>query len=370
MKKILFITRPITPPWDEASKNFAFDLAKKVPEFEITILTCGFIPNLPQNVKQKPIYTSGKLSYLQKIRLIKHLRKMKNDFDIFHFIFTPTKLNSFLIKKCAGIGKNTKTIQTIATLREDLLSDTQLKNILFADTIVTYSKYAEEKLVQLGFSNVKQIYPGIDLERYRPKEKKSEILEKYGFREDDFVINFTGEYSRLNAIDDVIKAFIEVNKKIKNAKLSLAVRIKNKKDAQKKREIIRVLQSANLTDKVAFHDDQQHDMGDIYNLCDISLFPVRNMKGKFDIPLAVVEAMACGKPVILSDIPILGELNDGKNSLIVRAGDTEGLVDKIMLLYNDKALRQSIGEAAQNFAQKFDIKKTAENYTKIYKELL
>ena len=29
-KKILFVSRPIAPPWDEASKNFAYNLAKEI----------------------------------------------------------------------------------------------------------------------------------------------------------------------------------------------------------------------------------------------------------------------------------------------------------------------------------------------------
>ena len=38
-----------------------------------------------------------------------------------------------------------------------------------------------------------------------------------------------------------------------------------------------------------FSDDGQYLMPAVYNLCDISLFPVSDMKGKFDVPLAVIE---------------------------------------------------------------------------------
>ncbi|MCX6763756.1 MAG: hypothetical protein NTZ97_03445, partial [Candidatus Moranbacteria bacterium] len=171
MKKILLVTRPICPPWDEASKNFAYYLAKNLNMFEMYILTNGFIQELPSHIHQKPIYTSSKLTHLQRLRLLK-LRGLlaKIDFNILHYMLTPSKLNSFSFKTFIK-NKRAKTIQTIATLREDILKDNDFKKILFADLIITYSDYAKNKLNSLGFKNVKRVYPGIDVELYSPAEK-------------------------------------------------------------------------------------------------------------------------------------------------------------------------------------------------------
>lgn len=369
-KKILLITRPIAPPWDEASKNFAYTLAKNVQGVEFGLLTNGILPDLPENVRQKPIYTSNNFSYLQKLRLIKHLRKIRKDFDVLHYIFTPTKQNAFLIKHFIDCKKAAKTIQTVATLREDLFRDSDFKKILFGDLIITYSDYAKNKLNSLGFNNVKRVYPGIDLEEFKKTEKDRALMHRKNISEDDFVINFTGEYSRLGAIDLVIDSFIEISKNIPSAKLALAVRIKNKEDAEKKEEIIKKLKENNLLDKVSFFDDGSYKMPPVFNLCDISLFPVSDMKGKFDIPLAVVEAMACEKPVILSDLPILSELNNGQNSVIIEKGNIKQLSEEILDLYNNSEKRKQIGQEARKFVEKnFDIKKIAEIYQKIYEML-
>ena len=125
-----------------------------------------------------------------------------------------------------------------------------------------------------------------------------------------------------------------------------------------------------MIDKVAFHDDGNYKMSVIFNVCDISLFPVRNMQGKFDIPLAVIEAMACGKPVIISDIPILKEFSNKNNSIQVRAGNTEDITSAILSLYNNKEKSKNLGESARRYVQEnFSIEKTAEKYSKIYKSL-
>jgi len=291
---------------------------------------------------------------------------VKQKFDVAHYIFTPTTLNSFIIKKIIQ-NSPTKTIQTVATLREDVFSDEELKNLMFADLIITYSDYAQQKLFNLGVANVRRVYPGIDLEKYQTKQTRQLFSE---YSDADFVINFAGEYTRLGAMDDVIEAFIEVSKKIPTAKLSMAVRVKNEKDTAKKKEVVERLQQNNLLDKVVFHDNGKFDMSDIYNLCDISIFPVQNMRGKFDVPLVVIEAMACEKPVILSDLPILQEFSNAQNSIQIKAGDVSQLTEAIVDLYNNPEKRKSIGASSRKYVeQNFDIRKVASQYAEIYKQL-
>jgi glycosyltransferase involved in cell wall biosynthesis len=369
MKKILLVTRPISPPWDEGSKVFAFYLAKNTPGFKFGLLTNGILPNLPENIIQKPIYQSNHFGLWQKMQLLFNLKKLKKEFDILHFLFTPTNFNSLWLKNLTK-NSNIKTIQTVATLREDLYTDSKIKSLLFSDWIITYSDYAKNKLNQLGFSNVERIYPGIDLNEYRKKEKNPNLMQKYGFHSDDFIINFTGEYSRLGAIDDVVAAFAQIAPQIPQAKLSLAVRIKNTDDQTKKIEIQKKLKKLNLLDRVAFHDDGTYLMPDIYNLCDLSIFPVQNMQGKFDIPLAIIEAMACEKPIIISDLPILKEIAKDNNSVIIKAGDVKQLAEKILELYHSQDRRLQLGLVAKKFTQEnFDIQKIAREYQALYQKI-
>ncbi|MFA7466268.1 MAG: glycosyltransferase family 4 protein, partial [Parcubacteria group bacterium] len=184
------------------------------------------------------------------------------------------------------------------------------------------------------------------------------------------IINFTGEYVRLGAMDDIINSFIEVSQKVPNARLSLAVRIKNEKDAKKKEEVIKKLEENGLLEKVSFHDDGKYAMSDIYNLCDISLFPVRNMQGKFDVPLAVIEAMACAKPVVISDIPILKEFSNKENSIRVRAGNVGDITDAILTLYNDEERRKYVRTYARTYVEEnFSLEKAAKKYSETYNNL-
>lgn len=373
MKKILLVTRPIAPPWDEASKNFAFNLAMNLPDFEFGLLTNGTMENMPKNISQHPIYTSNKNNFTQKLRLIANLRKIAADYDIIHCLFTPTKLNSNLLR---NLLKGKKIIQTIATLREDLFCDCEIKKLMFGDLLITYSDYSKNKLGKLGFTNIKRIYPGIDLKLYSPAEKDKEIQKLLNVTDEDFVIQYTGEYVRLGATNDLVGLIIRYVEEFRKRKIKLCFpgRKKGEEDIKKKAEIKKIFQDKNVTDVVRFADEiktkgvfRDDFMRRRYNTSDLIIFPVRDMKGKFDVPLAVIEAMACEKPVIISNLPILREFSSEINSVIIESGNQEQLKDAIIKLYEDKNFRELIGKNARKFVEeKFNIKNSAEQYGEIY----
>lgn len=372
--RILFVSRPIAPPWDEASKNFAYNLAREIGAQkmspEIHLMTSQILPELPAHIIQENVYkfSAKDITFSDKMRSLYFQFTHKNDFDIVQYFFTPTKSSSQLIKNL--LKGRSKTVQTVATLREDLFSDIDLKEMMFGDIITTYSDYAKNKLESLGLRNIHRIYPGIDLNDYTSREKDSAEMQKAGFTKDDFIINFTGEYIRLGAMDTVIDSFIAISRSIPFARLSLAVRVKNEKDARKKEDVIAKLKKENILHKVSFHDSGIYKMSDIYNLCDISVFPVSTMQGKFDIPLAVIETMACGKPVILSDLPILKEFSNDHNSVSIPKNSSKALTDAITDLYENKEKRELLGKNASTYArQNFNIQKSAQEYLALYKKI-
>lgn len=371
-KKILLVTRPLSPPWDEASKNFAFDLVRNISDKDVTILTNTFNKELNENVHQAQIHQESKndFNFKEKVRSLLFQIKNRKKFDIIHFMFTPTKLNSFVIKNFIK-NKKVKTIQTVATLREDLYSDDELKSLMFGDVIVTYSKYAKNKLESLGLKNVRQIYPGFNLKKFKPEEKNLELMQKWNLKTDDVIVSFPGEFVRLGATDFVVDTFIDLWKDPANhhIKYLCACRLKNEKDVEKKKEVIEKLKKVGHLNKVAF-SDTFGDVNKLYNLADIILFPVNNMKGKFDVPLAMIEPYACKKPVIASDLPVLQEFSNKAINVIIERNNKEDLKQAILDLANNEEKRKELGENAFDFAHKtFDIKNIAEQYERIYEEL-
>ncbi|MDD5083456.1 MAG: glycosyltransferase family 4 protein [Candidatus Moranbacteria bacterium] len=409
IKKILLATRPLTPPWDEASKNFAYFLAKSIkdPELQMNILTTSTpLDGLGDNVVSHPIFplydaSRAGHSFSQKVILSKYLFTESHRYDIVHYLFTPTALNSALIRNFTY--RRPKTVQTIATLREDLYGPKDWKKMLFADRIVTYSDYSKRKLEANGFTGIERIYPGIDLDLYAPKPKNEEALKHFDLTREDVVVMYPGEYVRLGATDMLVEMLITYLKsqssdchpelvegssqietdssttvgmtRAKTITFIFGCRIKNEADQKKKDEVVAKLTQAGIIDCVRFTDTWK-DMPTLYNLSDIVIFPVENMRGKFDIPLAIIEAYACGKPVILSDLEIFQEFSSPEFSVTIplaRQSLSEGgrtLWQTILDLQSDESKRKRLGTNARTFTEQFfDLKNTAQSYERLYASL-
>ncbi len=366
-RSVLLVTRPLCLPWDEASKNFAYFLAKALRGPAVSILTHGKIDGLPDSVSQKPIYDSGRFDLKAKLKLFMSLFRFRGSYDVTHYLFTPTKLNSRIIRTFLRPWRG-KTIQTVATLRKDLYSESDLKKMLFADRIITYADVSKRILENMGFSGVERIYPGIDLDRFRPTTKDPELLKRFRLSADNFVITYVGEYARLGATDMLTDAIIRFHKNHPDScvRFLWALRIKNDADRSKKAEVVAKFESAGFDDRF-YCTDTFSDMPGIYNLSDVIAFPVGDMNGKFDVPLAVIEPYACAKPVILSDIPLFKEFSDDSISVTIPRGNGDAFIAAVERFENDRTLAKTMGLAARAYVEKeFDLKDTAKRYTDIY----
>lgn len=365
--KILFVTRPLAPPWDEASKNFAYDLAVHATAGDITILTNAPVPGLPSHITQKRIYTANRFSLWQKIRLVWWLTRHAKHYDIAHLLFTPTPFNSAILR-CILHRARLTVVQTIATVRDDLYTPRQLRALFFGDALVVYSQWGANKLRALEFTNVHHIYPGIDTARFRPAPKDPLLLQKWNIAPDATVVTYPGEFVRLGATDMIIDAFAQIWRNGANREIIYlcACRIKNAADAAKKRDVVERLTQLGIADRVRF-TDTYNNMNAVYNLSDIIIFPVADMRGKFDVPLAMVEPYLCEKPVIASHLPQLAEFSSPAINVILPTLSANALAGAIVRLAHDPAARAHLGKNASTFARStFTIPMIAHAYEDLY----
>jgi glycosyltransferase involved in cell wall biosynthesis len=70
-------------------------------------------------------------------------------------------------------------------------------------------------------------------------------------------------------------------------------------------------------------------------------------------PISILEAAACGKPVLVSDISELEFVRENGFGLSFRSGSVDSLAEKMGLLLEDPSQRQRMGLAGRNFAKNF-----------------
>lgn len=110
-----------------------------------------------------------------------------------------------------------------------------------------------------------------------------------------------------------------------------------------------------------WHDD----MSKIYPLSHIVCLPTYYMEG---IPKSLLEAGACGRALIATDVPGCREvIRDGENGTLVKPRDARSLANAIEKLVKDAELRKRMGEESRKIiAETFSMEKVIAGYFSIY----
>jgi glycosyltransferase involved in cell wall biosynthesis len=89
------------------------------------------------------------------------------------------------------------------------------------------------------------------------------------------------------------------------------------------------------------------------------------------LPIALIEAMALGRPVVVTDVGGVPEVvADGAHGLLVPPRDPAALARGLLRLLADPGLRTRMGAAARARALDFDIRKAVHRMEQVYAELL
>lgn len=108
-----------------------------------------------------------------------------------------------------------------------------------------------------------------------------------------------------------------------------------------------------------------NNMEEIYPLANIVCLPTYYMEG---IPKSLIEAAACGRALIATDVPGCREIvHHEQNGLLVPVKDAHALSDAITLLVTNHELRAKMGARSREIAlADFSIQKVAEKYCDYY----
>ncbi|OGW40139.1 MAG: hypothetical protein A2X58_07240 [Nitrospirae bacterium GWC2_56_14] len=179
---------------------------------------------------------------------------------------------------------------------------------------------------------------GVDPGIFSPREKNEALLEKHGLR-DKVVVLFVGNLQPFKGVHLLIDAMAM----IKNEGIVLLIVGGGYCEADYKQQV----KEKKLQERVIFAGPQSpdHDLPLYYNLCDFLVLPSTYSES---FGLVVLEAMASGKPAIVSSLPGPAQLVDaGTDGLVAKTGDREDLKDKIEYLAANTKIRLDMGIAAR-----------------------
>jgi glycosyltransferase involved in cell wall biosynthesis len=130
-------------------------------------------------------------------------------------------------------------------------------------------------------------------------------------------------------------------------------------------------EALNLEDKVVFLGEvSDDDLPLYYHACDLFVLPASHRSEAFG--LVQVEAMACGKPVICTELGTgTSYVNvDGETGLVVLPRDCQALAEAINHLLADGALRRRLGDRARARVRRFSKEDMVDRIVELYEALM
>ena len=232
-----------------------------------------------------------------------------------------------------------------------------LKNIIFCTALTQLERDA---YLELGVPDekIRIIRAWIDSKKFKPRKiDRKKLLKKYGL-EDKKTLLYVGRVHETRGAHYVVEAIkdLDFNFIIAGRDADLSERIRdrvNELDISKRVKLL-----GEVSDK---------QLAEIYSLADaFVLFSAWEGFG-----IVVIEAMASGLPVIVSDRgPLPTLVKNGENGLIAKFPDVDGLRDKIELLFSDKRLENKIRENGLKFVKNFEYSNVAKRFERLYGEAI
>lgn len=245
------------------------------------------------------------------------------------------------------------------------------------DKIIAISHYIKRELVAVGVPEEKVVvvHHGIDQKIFSPKHPSSSIFKDHPKLKGKKKIVFNPARMGLSkGCDITIQAFRLVKDKFSEAMLLMSGSgniidwglTQNKEIAF----FVSLIKHLELEDSVyinTFSIDKE--MPELYRLADVVVYPSSTEE---PFGLAMLEGMASGKPVIVTDSGGMPEIiHNDINGYVVPKRNHEALAEKIIRLLSDDDLRERLGKTGREQVERMYTKEIyAKNIYKVYEDTL
>lgn len=237
------------------------------------------------------------------------------------------------------------------------------KNILMyslgkADVLTSSSKTMATYSGRFTNKDILVTPGGIMLDKFKPTKRDSSL-----YKDDEIVIGTVKMMETKYGSEDILDAFYILKKKYPSLplKLLLVGRGSLIDYLKGKAKEYAISDCVNITGWVPFDQVPRY-----HNMLDIYLAPSTNESESFGV--GILEASACGKPVVVSNIGGLPEVvRDNHTGFLVQPKNPELLAEKIEQLVLNKELRTRMGINGRHFVEtEYDYNKIVDQIISIY----
>lgn len=286
-------------------------------------------------------------------------------FDILHAYFLP---QAGFVATYAGKYLNVPSVVSIRgnDIERAAFDPAKFSHVMYAlinaSAVTTNASELARKAKAFVDREVTLIPNGIDTDHFKPMKKNLALAEALGLTNQP-VIGFAGELREKKGLRALLSGYAQTNKKQPSTLLIVGeVREGEDKKALEEFQITNPQLPITLTGSAP-----HRDMPAYYSLMDVFVHPSL----RDGMPNAVLEAMACGVPVVVTPVGgILDVIQNGENGMLVPVNAVDALGQAIEMILTDELLRKKMSDAArrtiiENYRPEMELNANLEVYRKL-----
>jgi len=222
-----------------------------------------------------------------------------------------------------------------------------------------------EKDLKVSPAKIKMIHNGVDvtaMDAGYNRLSQSDAKKKFGFPPDAPVLGIVARLVKDKGHEFALKALKELSVEFPQIRLLVVGNGPHRQDLE------RAAQSLGVDQRVCFAGSVM-DVPECLKAMDIFVFPATWREG---FGLSIIEAMACCKPVIVTNIWALSLLvRHGETGILIEPRRTQALVDAVRQLFQNPAQGEYLGKTArQEVLTHFTMERMAREVWALYASLV
>jgi D-inositol-3-phosphate glycosyltransferase len=234
-----------------------------------------------------------------------------------------------------------------------------------ADSVVVWTNDEKDAIVDycdIDPAKISVITPGVDLSRFRSMSQ-SQSRDFLGYGEEKNIL-FVGRLEPLKGLDVLFRAVASL-KDLDNVTLNVVGGDENSKEKSRLQSLASRMK---LTQNIRFIGSVSQDELPLhYNAADVCVVPSHYES----FGLAALEAAACGRPVVASEVGGLPSIvRNGSTGYLVEPKNSDTMAERLCELLGDDVLRSRMGSAARTHAETLGWDRAADALLDRYRELV
>ncbi len=234
------------------------------------------------------------------------------------------------------------------------------------DCLITINKEDYTRALSHGFKagNIVCVHGvGVDTGRFKPKEigNKKELRQKNGYKPEDFLMVYVAEFNKNKNQQFLLRVLARLKKTVPHVRLLLAG---NGPMLDYCRQLS---QELDVSDRVEFLGYRK-DIEKVLPMCDLAVAA----SFREGLPVNIMEAMACGLPVVATNNRGHKELvYNGESGWLIRSGDIDEMSAKIEMIARDCNLQNRLGNLGREIVEgKYAINRILDKMSAIYSNFM